>query len=239
MTYEVISISNRRPEAWYYLFDEYFKSLHPYQPKVFQPSFWGGLSTKPKLLYHLILTKAITSKYIIFTDCWDFLFAATPEEIMEAYAFFKAPIVISTEQNCFPTDLKDEFDKLTPLMYRYLNSGFICGETDAIMTCLEAMDLPNLKDDHYDEVNKCNYHPNDQFEWQKIFVQQPVEIKLDYKQILSQTLHGANISDFDFSKPRIRNKITGSYPCTLHFNGGSKDDMLIRSPILKHLNLLQ
>lgn len=239
MTYEVISISNKAPEAWYYLFNEYFRSLGEYKPKVFQPSYWGGLSTKPKVLYQLIKDKTINTSHIIFTDCWDFLFCATPDEIMEAYSWFNSPIVISSEANCFPDDLKDEFDKLEPpTKYKYLNSGFICGETEAILTCLEAMDLPNLRDDYYDPEKKCNIHPNDQFEWMKIFVKQPVKISLDYKQILSQTLHGATIDEFDFSKERIRNKNTGSYPCTLHFNGGSKDDLNIRTPILQHLKLV-
>lgn len=237
MTYDVINICNKVPDAWYYLFPEpYMKSLNGFQPKIFQPQKWGGLMTKPRVLYGLIKSKTINTTHIIFTDAWDFIFCATPEEIMEAYQWFNSPIVISSEKNCFPADLKDDFDKLSPLTYRYLNSGFICGETEAILACLEAMDLPSIPDDHFD--GEKNVHPNDQYEWMKIFVKQPVKIALDYKQILSQTLHGATIDEFDFSKDRIRNKITGAYPCTLHFNGGSKDDMAIREPILKHLNLL-
>lgn len=98
------------------------------------------------------------------------------------------------------------------------------------------MDLPNLPDDHFD--GEKNIHPNDQWEWMKVFVKQPVKIKLDYYQALSQTLHGASIDDFDFSGDRIKNKLTNSYPCSWHFNGASKDDMALRKPILKHLNLL-
>jgi len=239
MTFDVISISNKRPEQWYYLFDEYFRSLQPYQPKVFQPQFWGGLSTKPKVLYQLIKDKTISSSHIIFTDCWDFVFADTPDEIFETYKAFNSPIVISAEANCFPDDLKKEFDELNPnKKYRYLNSGFICGGTEAILTCLEAMDLPNLKDDHYDVEKGCNYHPNDQFEWMKIFINNIVPIELDTLQILSQTLHGEDIDNFDFSRERIMNKTTKTFPCTFHFNGGSKDDLKLREPILKHLNLL-
>jgi hypothetical protein len=237
--YEVISICSHIPTQWYYLYQYYIKSLGSYQPKVFQPSFWGGLSTKPKLLYHLIKEKQINTSHIIFTDCWDLVFAAEPEEIMEMYKIMNMPIVISSEANCFPDDLKAEFDeRKSPTKYKYLNSGFICGETEAILYCLEKMDLPNLPDDHYDAEKGCNIHPNDQFEWMKIAVRYPELIALDYKQIMSQTLHGATIDEFDFSKPRIKNNLTGSYPCTFHFNGGSKDDMSLREPILKHLNLL-
>lgn len=241
MTYEVISISNQEPTAWYYLYKQYFQSLTSMgvTPKVYQPSFWGGLGTKPKVLYELIKNKTIVTSHIIFTDCWDLIFTAHPDEIMEAYKCFNAPLVISTESNCFPDDLKEDFDnRLPPTKYKYLNSGFICGEVEALLTLLEEMDLPNMPDDHYDPVKNCNVHPNDQFEYQKLAIKHPELIALDYEQILSQTLHGENIDNFDLSKERIRNKTTNSYPCTLHFNGGSKDDMPLREPILKHLNLL-
>jgi hypothetical protein len=238
MSYKVVSISSGRPDAWYYLYDEYFKSLNDTPPTVFQPVNWGGLSTKPKILYQAIVQKQINTKYIIFCDCWDLVFAATPNEIMERYFTFGSPIVISSEKNCFPDDLKKEFDELNPpTIYKYLNSGFIVGETDAILACLEAMDLPNMQDDHYDPVKNCNVHPNDQYEWMKIFVKQPVKIRLDYGQELSQTMHDTDIEDFDLSKTRIRNRITNSHPCVFHFNGGSKDNMTLREPILKHLNL--
>lgn len=238
MTYDVVAISNKRPEQWYYLWDEFFKSLGSYNPKVFQPQYWGGLSTKPKVLYHLIKDKTINTSHIIFADCWDLVFAAPPSEIMERYLSFDCPIVISCEKNCFPTDLKDSFDEIiVPTPYKYLNSGFIVGETEAILACLDVMDLANLDDDHYDPIKQCNVHPNDQFEWMKIFVKQPVPIMLDYYQSLSQTLHDANIDEFDLSEGRIRNKITNSYPCAFHFNGGSKDNLSLRKPILAKLGL--
>jgi len=237
--YDVIAISNKTPTAWYYLYQEYFRSLGDYKPKVFQPEFWGGLGTKPKVLYQLIKGGTINTKYIIFTDCWDLIFTSTPDDIIETYKVFNSPIVISAEANCFPDDFKNEFDEANPnKKYRYLNSGFICGETEAILTCLEAMDLPNLPDDYFDPIQNKNIHPNDQYEWMKIFVKQVVPIELDTMQILSQTLHGEDIDNFDFSRERIMNKTTKVFPCTFHFNGGSKDNMQLREPILKHLNLL-
>lgn len=238
MTHDVIAISNKQPDAWYYLYRQYFQSLLPHTPKVFQPQHWGGLMTKPRVLYQLIKDRTITTSHIIFTDCWDLLFCATPDEIMRHYAEFNADVVVSSERNCFPGDLKEDFDSQNPpTEYKYLNSGCIVGKTEAILSCLEAMDLPSIPDDHYDEEKKCNIHPNDQFEWMKIYFKQPVSIKLDYLQQLSMTLHNAKIEELDFSEKRIRNKVTGSYPCTLHFNGGSKDDLAIRNPILQHMNL--
>lgn len=239
--YSVVAISNKRPDAWYYLYDQFFLSLEGHLPLVLQPTHWGGLSTKPKVLYAAIKNKTIDAKKIIFADCWDLVFAASPEEILARFSSqFNAPVVVSAESNCFPSDTKEDYDKLNPpTKYAYLNSGFIVGDTEAILTCLEAMDLANLPDDHYDPIKQCNVHPNDQYEWQKIFLKQPVKIELDYHQSLSQTLHDAAIEDFDFSDElAIRNILTNSHPCTFHFNGGSKDNLQLRNPILKKLNLL-
>lgn len=239
MTYKVVSISSGKPTQWYYLYDSFFLSLGTEQPLVIQPSYWGGLSTKPKILHQAIKNKVIDTSHIIFSDCWDLVFAAPIKEIMERYLSFNSPVVISCEKNCFPDDLKENFDELfPPTPYKYLNSGFIVGETEAILARLETMDLQNLHDDHYDPIRKCNIHPNDQYEWMKIFVKQPVQIVLDYHQSLSQTLHDADIEEFDFSEKRIKNKLTNSYPCAWHFNGSSKDNCELRNPILKHLNLL-
>lgn len=94
-----------------------------------------------------------------------------------------------------------------------------------------------MKDDYYNETIGRSIHSNDQYEWQKIFLQQPVHIELDEQQLLSQTLHDVSVDELDFSKERIRNKVTGSYPCAFHFNGGSKDDNKLRGGILPKLNI--
>lgn len=243
MTYKVVSISNKQPTAWYYLQRQFFTSLgeHPHIMITGGGDYgnWGGLASKPKWLYKAIKDGVIKEDYIIFVDNWDLIFCADPKEMMERYFSFDADIVISAERNCFPADLREEFDKVdAPTDYKYLNSGCIVGKTSSILTCLEWMDLENLPDDHYDPVNNSNIHPNDQFEWMKIWVKQPVKIALDYYQALSMTLHDAKIEELDFSEKRIKNILTNSYPCCLHFNGGSKDNMSLREPILKHLNLL-
>lgn len=240
MNYQIVTISNRQPSEWYYLYPQFFESLRRFdrKPLLIQPTHWGGLSTKPKILFQAIKEKVITADKIIFTDCWDLVFAMHPDHVMDRYNAFHSPLVISCEKNCFPDDLKANFDLcVNPTAYKYLNSGFIVGETDAIFECLELMDLENLEDDHYDAEKGCNIHPNDQFEWQKIFFRQAGVIQLDHYQSLSQTLHNEKIENFEFSSFGIMNKETNSFPCVFHFNGGSKDDLKLREPILKHLNL--
>lgn len=240
--YLIVTVSNRVPREWYYLQREFYKSIEGYESITIDYTgldTWKGLATKPKWLYRAIKEGAIPQDIIIFTDSWDLVFAANPHEILTRWESFGADIVISAERNCFPVDYKENYDKLeSPTPYKYLNSGFIVGYKDAILACLEHMDLENVLDDHWDAERNCNYHSNDQTMWQKIFLEQPVKIELDRYQALSQTLHDAKIEEFDFSnKSVIVNKITNSMPCTIHFNGSSKDNMSIRQPILTHLGL--
>lgn len=242
MTYQIVTVSNKTALEWHYLQKEFYKSLHghPVLTINYMDAPWVGLTTKPRWVYRAIKEGLIQATHIIYTDSWDLVFAANPQEIMERYLSFGTDIVINAEQNCFPLAYKDEFDKTqSPTKYKYLNSGFIVGKTDAILTCLEEMDLQNMPGDYYDEEKKCNVHPEDQTLWQEMFLKQPVTISLDYYGALSQTLHEANIDEFDFSEQRIKNKLTNSYPCCFHFNGGAKSNLELREPILKHLNLLQ
>lgn len=239
--YRIVTVSSRSPHQWYYLEKEFYKSLCGHDILTINNSaeqFWNGLATKPKWLYKWIKDGKIPEKYMQFVDSWDLVYGASPDEVMQHYHTFNAPIVISAEKNCFPDTYRKEFDELDiPAPYSYLNSGVIIGETEAILACLEAMDLPNVKDD-YRMDNGQNYHSNDQTMWQEIFLKQPVKIAIDYNQVISQTLHDASPDDFIFTKERIMNKITSSHPRIWHFNGGSKDNMQLREPILKHLNLL-
>lgn len=239
--YQIVTVSSRTPHEWYYLQKEFYRSLQGHDVLTIDNSkehFWNGLATKPKWLYKAIKDGLIRSKYMQFVDSWDLVYGAKPSEVMMCYHTFNAPIVISAERNCFPDTYRKEFDELDiPAPYSYVNSGVIVGETEAILTCLEAMDLPNVKDDYRME-NGQNYHSNDQTMWQEIFLKQPVKIAIDYNQSISQTLHDADINDFEFGKERIMNKITSCHPRIWHFNGGSKDKEEIRNPILKHLNLL-
>lgn len=239
MSFTVVAISTGAPKENYYTFNEFFASLlrHDCEPLIIKPdpSKRFGLMDKAKLLHKAIIGNAITSDLIIFADCFDLVFADSPYKIIERYKEFNAPFVCSSEKNCFPADFKDQFPE-APTSYKYLNSGFIVAETEAMLTVLESMDLENVPDDYYDPEKGCSIHFNDQRYYQEAFVKQPVKMVLDYKQELSQTLCEVSLDELDFSGERIRNKETDSQPLTFHFNGPSKTNGT-REPILKHLGL--
>lgn len=237
--YSIVTVANKVPQEPYYTFQEFFRSLGGERAFVLgtQPGSYGGLGSKPRLLYHAIKNNAFDSKYLIFCDCFDIVFSVPPFELFRQYkSKFDSPLVISAEKNCFPADLKEQYDERhkgeSP--YKYLNSGMIVGEIDAVLAGLEAMDAPNIPNDYWDGEKMVN--PNDQFFWQEVFLKQPAEMVLDTEQILCNTLHDVKADELDFSESKIANKTTRSYPCAFHFNGGAKTGGL-REPILEFLKL--
>lgn len=238
--YTIVTISNRQPLEPYYCFMEWQKSVSEYNAIIIQGigTRYQGLCDKPKFLYRAIKQGVIKTEFTIFCDSWDLVFTDNPDNIIDKFKSFKCDVVISSEKNCFPADLKEEYDKLDSegSSYKYLNSGMIVGYTDKILEMLEAMEVESIPDDYFD--GEKNIHFNDQFEFQKIFIKQPVHIRLDYKQHICNTLHSVKLDELEFiENGAIRNKESGKYPSALHMNGSAKTDGL-REPILKHLNLL-
>lgn len=236
--YTLITVANRIPQESYYTFHEFFKSLQDVKPLVLGTKHgeYGGLGSKPRLLYAAIEQGYIGTKYIVFCDCFDIVFATHPNELFETFLRFNSPFVISSEKNCFPADLKDEYDKLDSggSPYKYLNSGMIVAETEAMLSVLESMDAKNISNDYWDGEKMVN--PNDQEYYQKEFLKQPIKMTLDYDQVLCNTLHSVEVDELDFEGDRIYNKVTDTFPCSFHANGSAKSSGIV-PPILKHLKL--
>lgn len=240
--YKVVTIANKIPEQHYYTFFEFFKSLKGVQPLVLgtHPGEYGGLGSKPRLVYAAIKDNKIQTSHIIFCDCFDLVFAVHPDKLFEEYLGFKSPFVISTEKNCFPDTYKWQYDQLpNPLNspFKYLNSGMIVAEVGAMEAVLEAMDAKNIPNDYWSDEKNCRINPNDQEYYQKIFLEQPVQMTLDVGQILCGTLHETKPEELDFTGERIKRKDIGSMPCSWHMNGNGKTSGC-REVILNHLNLL-
>lgn len=244
MTYTIVTIANKIPQEPYYTFHEHFRSLKGEVPLVLgvNAGEYRGLGSKPRLLYAAIKENKIKTTHLIFNDCFDLVYAVKPSELFEKYLLFKSPFVISAEKNCFPADLKKEYDELgedfeSP--YKYLNSGMIVAEVPAMLSVLDSMDAKNIPNDYWSEENNCMINPNDQEYYQQEFLKQPVPMILDRFQILCNTLHDVKKEDLDFTYggTGIYNKETNTFPCSFHLNGSSKTEGL-REPVLQKLNFL-
>lgn len=239
----VVTVSTGAPIQNYYTYREFFLSLarwdvQPLVLEAIQGINWSGLGSKTKILYRAIKDGTIQTKYLLVVDCWDLVFTHSPHRILKKKLFvYGDAVVFSAEKNCFPDDVKEQYDAMqTEGSYKYLNSGLIIGETKDILAILEAMELHNVPED-YRLPDGNMVHINDQSLYQHIFLKQPIPMKLDNRQLLSQTMHEVSLDELDLSGEFIQNKETKSFPCTIHFNGNSKTSG-VREPILKHLNLL-
>lgn len=249
--FKIVTIANRWPTEEYYCYPSLFKSVGNNEILVLgqEPGSYTGLSDKPRILYNSIKEGKITEKYIVFIDAFDVVFASPLEEIMSKYLSFKKPIIIGAEKNCFPSNFKKEYDKLPyTSSYKYLNSGVIIGETEAILETLEAMDAPNLPRDYHDPNKGYNHHFNDQAYYMDLYLRQPVKMQLDYNCEIVQNMQDVTLDELSLfvgtsmepNAPmitKIRNKETNSFPSIIHWNGGSKSSGTMQ-PILSHLNLL-
>lgn len=238
--FKIVTVCSHYPQQDYFCLKEWHESLGGIEPLMIQGmgKHYSGLGDKPKFLYEAIKAGLVKQRYTIFCDSFDLVFQGTPQRAINEFINREElyDLYISAERNCFPEVLKDEYDKLgTTTSFKYLNSGFIIGKTEAILTCLEAMNLQDVPDDYRNEDGSMT-HINDQELWQHLFLKQPVKIGLDTETIFSNALHSMVLEDLDFSGEYIKNVETGNMPCSLHMNGSAKTDGL-REPILNHLKL--
>ena len=250
--FQIVTIANRWPAEDYYCYKELFQSVGDNEILVLGTGEmeYTGLSDKPRIVYNAIQDGRINAKYIIFVDAFDVVFVDSPETIIEKFKSFGTKILIGVEKNCFPGNFQKEYDRLPHTSsYKYLNSGVIVAETEALLTVLEAMDAPNLPRDYHDSIKGYNHHFNDQAYYMDLFLRQPVPMTLDYNCEVAQNMQDVTMNDIELMGglsqiPKesemslwIKNKETGKYPSIIHWNGGSKSGGTMQ-PILKHLNLL-
>jgi hypothetical protein len=239
MSYQLVTVADKRPSQPYYLFDEMLESLRRFGQKPLILGWgepWGGLGSKPRLLKKAIDEGAVSAEHIIYFDAFDVVFTTPPELIVElANEFFHNKLVFNAEKNCFPDQSLAEKHPSTSSPWRYLNSGFAVGKTDHMLATLRWVDADNIPNDSR-LPDGTGVHPNDQDNFMRAFVSGELPIELDTTAILCQTLCGTTKEELSFGSRDIENVVTGAFPCAIHFNGPAKTDGLAE-PILKYLKL--
>lgn len=222
----VVTISSRDPWESYY-FKKQFDSSCKRQgitPIYLESKLYAGLMSKPKFLKAWIEKEGANWDYVISCDAWDILWLGTVDEVLRKFnALFETPIVFNAERNCFPrADLAEQHEP-SKFPYRFLNSGFFVGNTEAILEMLQEMELDKVPDDHKlsDGTPVC---PNDQEHYQCWYLAHKNKAQLDTGACICQSLHDSEPDEFtwDAATQRITSRITGNQPCVLHGNGSGK-----------------
>jgi len=181
--------------AYKYLKDSLDKSDHEFIT-LGANDYWNGgdLTRFPgggkKVIYlkeYLNSTKFDYDDYLLFCDGGD-TFCNAEISISDVNSILPNELVFATETSYWPNwDLKEEFESLsTSFAYhnKYLNSGLFIGRTNYIKSLLNEYDL--IKYD-YQETGAPET-VDDQYYYQKIFLDNKNKITLDYTQKWFQCL---------------------------------------------------
>lgn len=152
----------------------------------------------------------LESTVILFTDSYDVLVVAPPEEIVEKYIKFVGQydsdkVIFSAEKFCWPdTSLAKEYPDVDS-NYKYLNSGGFVGYANKV---LDLINNTNIKDTDDDQL----------FYTRKLL--EGDDIVLDNNCKIFQTLNGVGEDiSINYKTSRIRNVVFNTNPCFFHGNG--------------------
>jgi hypothetical protein len=154
------------------------------------------------------LIKMTDNEIVLVSDSYDVIMASNSNEILEKYYKFNKPIIFATESICWPDSEKEVYFPLVRNRSNiFLNSGGFIGTVGSIKYILKNID--NKSDDQrwYIDVFLSDFGKK--------------YISLDYNCEIFQCLNDAEKElEIVYNKSRVKNKITDSYPCHIHGNGG-------------------
>jgi len=206
---------------------------------VSNSKFFHTRRIKDELLYSYLLDDSIEDENLmLFTDGTDALLAAGADEIISKYNSFDKKVVFSAETGCWPdASMSSRYPNeniKTP--YKYLNSGGFIGTAKLLKELLE--------DDN--DLDLDNYPLSNQYIWSQRYLKHRDKITLDFKCDIFCAFYNEEGERFlpssqneDFSEyyrhkkawfnahfeligNRLKNKLTKTMPCHLHFNGTAK-----------------
>ena len=160
--------------------------------------------------------------YIVFVDADDTLFATGLGELHAKFEQYGSDFVMAGEHYCWP--FGKQFDKRTPNQsqrFRNACSGFYMATWPAFLDRIEKLiQMPAPADPQFARVAHC-----DQGRFQYAWMNGYLDLAVDYRCLLSQSMNGLDgrwlptNQDILWGR-RPQNRITSSYPCTFHCNGG-------------------
>ncbi len=187
---------------------------------------WCGWISK---IWHMMDTVNDLASYthLMFLDCADVILLAGPDEVMERYFKFNHPWVYNAEPFIWSPGSFQPEDYPTPnVLYRYLNSGASIGEIGHMRHWLNKWGRPT------------SIPAGDQ-DWMvaRFIESYPEAIKLDTNCELFQCMCGSMafaVPHCAVTQGQVYNRITGTSPKVIHFNGGDDVTTEDRSYLWEH-----
>lgn len=149
---------------------------------------------------------------VMFIDAHDVLIVADKQEILDKFMAMHVPFVMAAEKNAFPDIYTFPYPP-SPTPFRYINSGTYIGYVGIIKQWISALQPIDIKGcDQFQTIYHYFTYP-DQGQY---FI-------LDYYCELFLPLYGVKDEELfiDWFRHRIYNKLTDTFPCVIHANGGS------------------
>lgn len=145
---------------------------------------------------------------VLFTDAYDVLYNANIKEITTRYMGFNTKVLFSAEADIWPdASLAKSFEELPANLgtkYQYLNSGTFIGQVGELKKMLNDSDVSDDGDD--------------QLFYQKLFLSDKYDVKLDYEGYIFQ----CNEERVGYDGVNLYNPLTNCCPCIYHGNGGEE-----------------
>jgi hypothetical protein len=152
--------------------------------------------------------------WICVLDAWDLFITGSPHDFIDRLDtyFNDAPIVISAEKNPWPDSQRaEEYPKVASNESRFVNAGALCGRTWALNQALDTQPYQPQTDDQ-------RWWTTAFLDRSNLFHNKMPVIVPDTKNRLFQSMH-ASENDIEYKNGKSYNKLTKTWPLTLHFNG--------------------
>jgi len=181
------------------------------------------------------LNKLNDDEIIFFTDAYDAFFLSGEEEAIKKFLNFRAPLVFSSEINCWPSpELQKDYPPSSH-HFNYLNCGAFIGYNWFLKDIYKNYPVDSFASDQYEWSN--------QYYWHKVHLQHEGDIRIDYDCELfyntsmplerSRLVTGEDEADRDllfeelnrlaneitFFGNRVQYNQTRTFPVHIHFPG--------------------
>jgi len=178
-------------------------------------STWNGYTDKIFAIQKQ-LEQLKDSDIICFIDAYDVVVNNTESDILEKFHSYQCNLLIGAELNCFPGQYKNQFPN-TSTYSKYVNSGGYIGYVHSLKHLFHwrtPNEIVRISSNGGDQTYFIEYYLNN-------YLNPDLNIKLDDKSLIFQNMHWIGWNEIEFIHGKLYNHILDSWPCFIHFNGGT------------------